>query len=226
MQSVVVALLVATGATALEAQLMPQFYGEAVKTNLMPEFFGEAVKTQVMPNRYGEALKVELMPEFYTAPVSNGGVQFSRTVNSVNNVTAKATFASGCTSTDAYGSNDCNWPWGDANSVTYVADLEEDITSGTLSVDLKVNGIIPFKFDCPVCGANCTITIPIVGTKETFALPPCPISSKNIPAATTAFTLPAKNPLGVGASIAGSITITDQNKVVVASITLSAKLSD
>jgi hypothetical protein len=38
--------------------------------------------------------------------------------------------------------------------------LQENVTAGKEIVDLKINGTIPFTFSCPVCGADCTLTIP------------------------------------------------------------------
>jgi hypothetical protein len=38
--------------------------------------------------------------------------------------------------------------------------LQEDITAGKLVVDVKIDDTVLFSFSCPVCGANCAITIP------------------------------------------------------------------
>lgn len=54
--------------------------------------------------------------------------------------------------------------------------LSEDLTAGsTLDLDLKVDGLLPLKTSCPMCGGNCTINIPVVKQKVSFAMPPCPI---------------------------------------------------
>ena len=42
-------------------------------------------------------------------------------------------------------------------------------------IDLKVNNIFTLKTTCVACGANCTLDIPVVNEKVTFALPPCPL---------------------------------------------------
>lgn len=156
------------------------------------------------------------------AASTSGDITFSRTVTATE-ATGKLTFDHGCTSSDAWGSNDCDFKWGDTFQVVYQATLKEDITSGKLNVDMKVNGIVPFKFDCAICGANCTFKIPIVGTQETFEMPPCPIKALTV-GNTTAFTLPGKNPIGIGAKAAGTVSVTDQSGNNVASISIQAQL--
>ncbi len=88
------------------------------------------------------------------------GVSFDRTVNTIQHATGELTFDRGCTSTDPFGSNHCTWPWGDSITAHYEGALQEDITSGKLVVDLKIDNTIPLSFACPVCGAKCAITIP------------------------------------------------------------------
>ena len=88
------------------------------------------------------------------------GITFSRTVNTISHMTGEVTFDKGCTKTDPFGSNDCTWAWGDSIFAGFQGALQEDITSGKLVVDLKIDQTIPFSFSCPVCGADCTIPIP------------------------------------------------------------------
>lgn len=163
-----------------------------------------------------------LMPEF---AVPNGGVYFDRTINTIQHLTGSVSFDKGCTASDPYGSNKCTWNWKDAITVAYQGALQEDITSGKLVVDLKINNVIPFSFSCPLCGANCTFEIPIIKKPETIKMPPCPIKAANIPATKTPFTLPDKNPLGIGASVAGTVQIADQSGGVIFKITVDAKVS-
>lgn len=166
-----------------------------------------------------------LLATVYTAAlVAAGGVTFSRTVSAINKAAGTVTFDSGCTSKDAYGSNDCTFTWGETVGISYNVALQEDITGGTLKLTSKVDNILPFDANCPACGANCTITIPVVKKSISFALPPCPIkagSFKN----TTSVVLPAKDPAGIGASIKGTLTVTDQNNVEVISVDLTAKIT-
>jgi len=87
-------------------------------------------------------------------------VAFARTVNTIQHITGSLAFDRGCRSTDPYGSNNCTWTWGEAISAGFGGALQEDITSGKLVVDLKIDNTIPLAFACPVCGGNCTIAIP------------------------------------------------------------------
>ena len=88
------------------------------------------------------------------------GLQFSRTLKQVGHLTGQVTFDKGCTKTDPYGSNDCTWEWGETIATGYGGALQEDVQSGRLIVDLKVDTTVPFQFTCPVCGANCTVNVP------------------------------------------------------------------
>ena len=88
------------------------------------------------------------------------GVTFSRTVKTLQHATGQLSFDKGCTKTDPYGSNDCTWAWRESITAASEGALQEDITSGKLIVDLKINNTIPFQFSCAICGATCTVTIP------------------------------------------------------------------
>lgn len=94
------------------------------------------------------------------AQADRTGLAFSRTVNTISHATGAVEFDRGCTRTDPYGSNDCTWIWDESISAAFQGSLQEDITAGKLVVDLKIDNTIPFSFSCPVCGADCTITIP------------------------------------------------------------------
>ena len=71
--------------------------------------------------------------------------------------------------------------WGSKNSLSLSGALVKDIDKGSkIDIDLTLKtGIlpIPFKASCPLCGANCTIEIPIIKQKVNFALPACPIKA-------------------------------------------------
>ena len=88
------------------------------------------------------------------------GIAFERTVNTIAHATGQVAFDKGCTATDPFGSNKCFFRWGDSISASFQGALQENITSGKLVVNLKIDNNIPFSFACPVCGAKCAITIP------------------------------------------------------------------
>jgi hypothetical protein len=60
---------------------------------------------------------------------------------------------------------------------------------------LKVDKIISWSFTCPVCGANCSTTIPVINMPVNEAMPPCPIPAGAVEKAIYG-ALPATSPLG------------------------------
>lgn len=89
--------------------------------------------------------------------------------------------------------------------------LTKDIEAGaTFSADIKVDNIFPLKFTCPMCGGNCTITVPVVTKTVTFALPPCPIKAASIDQKFN-FTLPSASPAPVKIGFSGKVTAVDKD---------------
>jgi hypothetical protein len=111
--------------------------------------------------------------------------------------------------------------WGDTINLAYSLLSGEDITGGTITIDAKVDSIIPFKASCPACGADCTIKIPIIGKTESFAMPPCPLLTKGeLLANATKLVLPSKSPIPAKTGVKGTIQLTDQAGTKVAVINL------
>ena len=215
--------------------LLPEFANPRTMTTLMPEFANPRTMTTLMPEFAYPRTMTTLMPEFAyprtmttlinEAAEPNSGVYFDRSVDAASHVTGSVTFTSGCAGSDTWGSNKCTWDWKEANTATVQGALQEDITSGKLLVDMKINNVIPFSFSCPICGANCTFDIPVIKTPVTFPMPPCPIKAVTIPSKAKSFTLPDKNPLGVAASVSGTVQVADQSGSVIFKLSLNAKLS-
>lgn len=99
-----------------------------------------------------------------------------------------------------------------------------DITSdAVLTGDFKLEGIIPLKFTCAVCGAECKITIPIIGKDIDVNLPDCPISGMSIKNDTTV-TMAA---VPVALSAKGTLTITQGGTTLLdMSTSITATTSD
>mmetsp|Transcript_45842 Transcript_45842/g.73735 ORF Transcript_45842/g.73735 Transcript_45842/m.73735 type:complete len:152 (-) Transcript_45842:214-669(-) len=94
--------------------------------------------------------------------------------------------------------------------------------NSSFSVDMKVDGIIPFKFTCPVCGTTCTVTIPIVKQTTSFQLPDCPVTGDfNL---VEPIALPSKSPIGVSSGAKGTVQVTNGAGTVVAHVTVDATL--
>merc|ERR1719378_1453313 len=135
-------------------------------------------------------------------PVSHpdsGSIVISRTVNTDDKAWATGKVTVGpdgtCKSSDDYGSNDCTMNWGSTYTVNFDLDLEKDLDSNAqFNLDHKLDGLIPLKTSCHVCGQNCTITVPIV--KKTIVIPldqPCPVKATDLKNGTSII-LPAKIP--------------------------------
>merc|ERR1712216_111540 len=145
---------------------------------------------------------------FASSPPANGGsIAFSRHDVSISGVSpAKAVFDKGCTSTDANGSNACTWSWGDTIGVTLNATIASDVSAGSIEIDAKIDGFIPFSKKCAVCGTDCVITIPVVKKTITIHMPPCPIKAGPYNAGTS-FKLPGSDPIPVKTSISGTVKV-------------------
>jgi len=133
-----------------------------------------------------------------------------RTYSGVSGLYSYIKITPGCATSDQYGSNDCSWPYGSSFTVNQSLTLKNDITANTkLTFKANVAGAIPVgPFVCQLCGGNCTITIPIINQKFSFALPPCPIRASSESSVLPPFTLPAKNPLPVAAGVTVEVILT------------------
>jgi hypothetical protein len=155
-------------------------------------------------------------------------ITFSRTINTANPTYIAAggqlvIDGDACTSKDAYGSNNCDFKWGAAYSGSASIKETGDVTTGaTFSADMKVERIIPFKFSCPACGGDCTITIPVVKKTITFTMPDCPLSGLSLVNSTTV-TLPA-DPGIPAAGVKGKISAADASGATIFDVDISAQL--
>jgi len=162
----------------------------------------------------GAMLRVALLVALYSPATAD--IVFSRTINSVSIGTGNVTIDSDCAAKDEYGSNQCDLHWGKQYTVTLAADLSTDITAAhSFTVDVKLDKIIPFKFTCPICGSECTVTVPIVKKTVSFKLPACPIKAGPY-RLTKTITLPAKAPAPIKAGFKGTVTMSDGSSTVAA----------
>jgi hypothetical protein len=151
-------------------------------------------------------------------------IKFSRTISGVKSgYSGSATLDSGCSGKDTYGSNNCDLKWGETHTVEGAGVLPEDLNSkAKVSVDLKVDHIFPWQFDCNLCGSPCTVTIPVVKKTVTIKVPPCPIAKGSLTIPSTKFVLPAKSPVPVGIAAEGTATVYDDAGSTVAVIDANA----
>merc|ERR1712054_350908 len=121
-----------------------------------------AAAAVALPSKDYASMFNAIHPGFWAEVDPNGGITVSRKINSATGITGSAVVDSGCSSKDDYGSNDCSFSWGQKLGLTLNTTLAADVASGTIAIDAKVDGFLPFKASCAVCGAPCTITIPVV----------------------------------------------------------------
>ena len=103
--------------------------------------------------------------------------------------------------------------------------LTKDVVAGhKFTVDAHVDTFVPFKFTCAICGANCSITIPIVKKSVSFALPPCPIKAGPLKLTQTV-ALPSSSPVPIKAKAKGKVTVTDPSGATVADVDVQGDVS-
>ena len=130
-----------------------------------------------------------------------------------------------CSDVDAYGSNNCAFDWGATYTGQATLNSTQDIIAGSkLVVDTKVDRLLPFKFECDACGADCTVTVPVISKTVTFTLPPCPLKALQIAQAFN-FSLPADSPVPAKTTVKGTVAINDPSgaKIVGLTIDVSAQ---
>ena len=177
-----------------------------------------AAASPLFPHRQHESVDLE-------QHAADASIKFSRSVSDVaSGFKGSATFDKGCASSDAYGSNDCAWNWGDSVKITASAAAGADVGTGAkFVVDAKVDSIVPFKVTCAACGANCTYTVPIVKKEMTIAMPDCPLIAKATPLAVEyTLALPASSPLPVKVSAKGTASLEDANGATLVSVSFDA----
>jgi hypothetical protein len=72
--------------------------------------------------------------------------------------------------------------------------------------------------DCPICGANCTIDVPVINKKLSFAMPDCPLKGAG---GTANFTIPDKDPVPTSVNVVGTVQITDPSGAVIDEISVN-----
>ena len=156
-----------------------------------------------------------------------GDIVVSRTVNSLGDDSSALIYIEGsaCSQHDQYGSNDCDLKWGSSITVDYNVTLGHDLASGSkIDVDLTVDGIVPLKFTCDACGADCSVTVPIVHKKIDIKMPACPIAAQTLKNKVTK-AIPAASPVPVKASFKGTAKVSDASGATVLDMDLQGEVS-
>ena len=158
---------------------------------------------------------------------SAADIVISRTINTLAagssaNVTVEG---SACSKVDAHGSDACDVHWGDAYAVDLDVTLGQDLTAGAkVNVDMKLDDFIKFKFECAVCGTDCTVTVPIIKKTFTIPMPACPISKRSLQKRISA-ALPSKSPVPLRIGAKGTVQVTDATGAVLVDMNVEGKVS-
>eukprot|EP01063_Lacrimia_lanifica_P020334 TRINITY_DN27662_c0_g1_i1.p1 TRINITY_DN27662_c0_g1~~TRINITY_DN27662_c0_g1_i1.p1 ORF type:complete len:174 (+),score=58.24 TRINITY_DN27662_c0_g1_i1:55-576(+) len=156
-------------------------------------------------------------------------VTFSRTFSQLlsgTSGTVDLAPAGTCSGSDDFGANDCTLKWGTNYTVNYDATLPKAIDEGfKVNVDATIDSLLPLKFSCAACGADCTFTVPVVGKQVTIPAVACPLVPAGETKGSKVVPLPAKSPLPVGASMKGSVTLVDGTGAVMGVVTIDAKIA-
>eukprot|EP01065_Artemidia_motanka_P014337 TRINITY_DN182_c0_g1_i3.p2 TRINITY_DN182_c0_g1~~TRINITY_DN182_c0_g1_i3.p2 ORF type:complete len:179 (+),score=67.94 TRINITY_DN182_c0_g1_i3:72-608(+) len=152
-------------------------------------------------------------------------ITFSRTVQSAPSWASGTVKIEGnaCTGSDKWGSNDCTLSWGTSYTVDIDATTTQDLPTGTASLDLKIDGLIPFKASCKVCGENCTVTVPVVGKSITFYPGDCPIEATHYQN-NTAVAIPAAPSTLPKTSVKGTVSLADGSGATIAVVAVDASV--
>jgi hypothetical protein len=87
---------------------------------------------------------------------------------------------SNCQVTDKFGVNFCHVNWKDqvfGNFSTRIGQVLDE--SSTIEADVMVEGHIPYKIQCALCGQPCEIRLPLINFKYSFHMPPCPVDLRD-----------------------------------------------
>lgn len=157
---------------------------------------------------------------------SAADVVVSRTINSLAAGSATVNVeGDACTDHDSYGSNHCDVHWGSSYTIDYDVALNKDVEAGsTFTADVTLDGVVPYKFSCALCGEDCTITVPIIKKTYSFTMPPCPISATGLKGNITQ-ALPSTSPVPLKIGFKGNIKANDPQGAVLADVDVSGTVS-
>lgn len=160
--------------------------------------------------------------------MATSGVTLSRTFDSMEDGLSidLAFLGATCEEKDDHGRNNCHYNWGDDLAVNITMNTSgSPFTQGdTVKGKFKVDYLVPWKFDCGVCDADCTLTLPIIKQGVTFPSPKCPFATHEM---VVPFLIPlgkTSPTLGVPTHFAGHMKVMRKKKIVARiSITATVK---
>jgi hypothetical protein len=85
-----------------------------------------------------------------------------------------------CHDYDEFGSNDCHFNWQEeaiGNFSTAISKVLDE--TSFIEAHVLLEGHIPYKLHCALCGQPCEVGLPIIDFKYTFRMPACPVELTN-----------------------------------------------
>jgi len=94
-----------------------------------------------------------------------------------------------------YGERNCRYYWGDEYTFNLYYNITKDVTEGAkFKVNAKFAGIIPWIFECPVCGGQCVTRVPVFERLLNITMPKCPLKHGSGTAFSITLAMPDANP--------------------------------
>jgi len=176
-------------------------------------------------SKFGEgAYLVNDVETFSHNVKAQSGISISRTIDTLaDDISLDLSFNAPCEEQDDYGGNKCHYNWGDDLNVTITMDTHGtpfQLGDGVVG-KFKVDYIIPWKFDCKVCGEDCVLSFPVIKQSTTIPGPECPFATD---ASSVSFDVPLGDTSPVGGiptHFSGHITV-KKSDIAVARISVEA----
>jgi len=171
-------------------------------------------------SQFGEGAYLVNDVESFSGEVkAPSGISILRSIDTLaDDLSLVLTFVNAiCEEQDDNGGNKCHYNWGDDLNITITLDAHGNPFKKGDGVKgkFKVDYIVPWKFDCQVCGEDCVLSIPVVNAGTTIPGPDCPFANE---AHTIGFELPLDNgsPVaGIPTHFSGHVTVKRSDIVVV-----------
>jgi hypothetical protein len=116
--------------------------------------------------------------------LSKKGVSFHRVItNFPDNSEFLLSFEkeeSYCEAIDEFGANNCHFNWREEVVGNFSTAISQQLDEeSSLQADLVLEGHIPYRINCALCGQPCKIGLPIIHFEYSLHMPPCPVDLSN-----------------------------------------------
>lgn len=117
----------------------------------------------------------------------------------------------GCHKKDKYGCASFTIGFGETLTLNASVTLARNLDLGSTIKATAEIGPLPLSVECPACGGNCTISIPMSDSR-TIQMPDCPIPAISLPLTGMQVEIPADDPIPSGlGNLAGKLSLELKN---------------